>query len=207
VAVSSAVYQVVRKHSIVDYLEKKGHQPCRTMSDGKLFYWCPLPDHQERNAPSFVVYTTGEFENFYCFGCGYKYTIIDLYAKMEGVSKKEAFTKLAEGLGIEPQDDISFQIEQINKQSEKTGGPSNLKELANVLLEISLMLRDYLTKTNGNLIETSIIDRFYAALDQTILDYEFDNIRDVARMLPEFLLRRRKRLAKNSDNVLPEVLQ
>ena len=64
----NAVQIICKAKPITDYLTKKGHQPAKRMSGGKISYCCPLPDHKEKK-PSFVVYTQGPYQNFYCFGC------------------------------------------------------------------------------------------------------------------------------------------
>ena len=64
----SVIEHILKKKSIVEYLEKKGYQPFKQLTGGKLSYLCPLPGHTETR-PSFFVWTNSEFENFYCFGC------------------------------------------------------------------------------------------------------------------------------------------
>ena len=64
----SLVYQILKTKSIVSYLERKGHNPVKQLSGGRLSYLCPFVDHKE-SKPSFMVWTNAEFENFHCFGC------------------------------------------------------------------------------------------------------------------------------------------
>jgi len=58
-------------------------------SRGQWTTICPLHREQE---PSFVVYPDG---HFYCFGCQAYGDVIDLYARLHGVSVREAIGELA----------------------------------------------------------------------------------------------------------------
>src|SRR4051812_41838588 len=95
---SYVIDEILRTRKITEYLTTKGIHP-ESESAGKIKYRCPL--HQGDNDPSFMVYTNGEFENFYCFGCRAKYHIIHLYRDLEKVSFKEALQKLGSGLEID----------------------------------------------------------------------------------------------------------
>jgi hypothetical protein len=65
---SLLIDHILRTHKITDYLRSKGINPDGPERNGKLFYKCPI--HTGDNTPSFVVYTqSGEFENFWCYGC------------------------------------------------------------------------------------------------------------------------------------------
>jgi hypothetical protein len=101
---SLLIDNILRKFKITDYLESKHIYPEGGERNGKLFYKCPL--HQGDNTPSFVVYTNGEFENFYCYGCKAKYHIIHLYRDLEHVTLKDAIAAMSDG--IVPTDDAEL---------------------------------------------------------------------------------------------------
>lgn len=191
---SPILYQILLKNSIIDYLSKKGFEPARIMGDGKHFYYCPMPDHDDSKSPSFVVYTNAEFENFYCFGCGAKYHFIDLYSKMESVPKKEAIKKFGEGIGIDITDEISYEIENIEKQVLESQNP--IKEISKVMMEISTTCKSFLISVNNNIKEKEIIDNFYKMIDTQIMNKKYNEIIVANENLMEFL---RFRLEKFND--------
>lgn len=189
----SIIYQVLRKKSILDYLEKKGHQPVKSLPGGKYQFRCPYPDHNETK-PSFIVYTqSGDFENFYCYGCQRSYNIIHLLAGLEGLSFKEALSRLSEGMEISLADGIDIELERITKAFNR---PREELQLQDVLMAISSMSRSYLESVNNDPQECGIIDSLYASIDSDIANCNFEDIHETFSSLSSMLQRRRHILKK-----------
>lgn len=105
--------KIIESNNIVNYLEEKGIYPSRKSGD-KLFYLCPLPGHPNDTSPSFVVYEKNDgTQTYHCFGCGSKWNIINLVSEIDGISKKEAFIKLANRTNLDGIDSIGCRIEEI----------------------------------------------------------------------------------------------
>ena len=192
---SSAIYNILISNPITSYLEQKGVFPVRSMG-GKLWYNCPLPDHEETK-PSFVVYTNGEFENFYCFGCGAKYHVINLVSKMEGISFKEAVAKLGNGLVITEFDETIFLEKKI---SEKFKHPIDAIGTSDILLIMSSYCRLYEEGTGRDEKEVGKIDDFWKIIDQAILDYDLDSISNVEPVLRRGLKKNKVEFEKRKKN-------
>jgi hypothetical protein len=174
----------------VTYLEKKGHLPTRVLSGGKLAYNCPLPDHSE-SRPSFIVWTQGEFENFYCFGCHRKYHIIHLVSLLEGISFKQAVGILGDGIEISIDEDLDIILKNIDKVF--INSQSNVFELSKVMISISSMCYSYLEGVNFHRSEVSIINKMWSAIDKHTINFEFDEIESMLDYLPKVLKQRRKK--------------
>lgn len=185
---SRILYQILTKNSIIDYLAKKGFEPARVMGDGKHFYYCPMPDHDDSKSPSFVVYTNSDFENFFCFGCGAKYNFIDIYSRLEGISKKEAIKKFGEGIGVDITDEISYEIEHIEKQALESQNP--IREISKIMLEISITCKTFLDNVHNDLEEVAIIDKFYKEIDNHIASGQYKEIPKANEFLMEFIQKR-----------------
>lgn len=153
------------------------------MSGGKVSYCCPL--HQETK-PSFIVYTYGEYEKFYCFGCNAKLNIIDLVASLENISWKKAVELLSDGIEITIDGSINFSKEEVSKfQQEFANEESNLLSgLEEAMTIISMHCKDYLETVNQNPEECEMVDKFYALIDKKMLDCEFDKIEEMSENLP-----------------------
>jgi len=192
-SIQSIIYQVLRKKPILDYLEKRGHQPVKSLPGGKYQFVCPFPDHNETR-PSFIVYTqSGDFENFHCYGCQRSYNIIHLVAGLEGLSFKEALARLSEGMEISLSDGVDIELERIAKDFER---PREVVQLQDVLMAISSMARSYLESVNNDPAECCIIDSLYASVDNDIASCCFENIYETFSFLSATLMKRRRLLKK-----------
>ncbi len=188
----SAIYQVLRRKKILDYLEQKGHSPVKVLAGGKYQFLCPFPDHQETK-PSFIVYTQSEFENFHCYGCQRSYNIIHLVSGLEDISFKEALTRLSEGMELSLADGIEVELERIAREMSE---PKDIPQLENVLMSVSSICRNYLQSVGFDPAECGIIDKLYETIDRDINNCEFDNVYETLRHLPIVLSNRKKRLKK-----------
>src|SRR4029077_20349118 len=79
-------------HPLLEYCHGIGLEMRRAGREWKCL--CPLHDEQ---TPSFSVYT--EKGLFYCHGCGAGGTVIDLHAKLRGLSIGEAMGDLSPSHG------------------------------------------------------------------------------------------------------------
>jgi len=105
------IKEILKKHTITDYLAKKGYSPDTT--DGyRSRYTCPLPDHEDAT-PSFWVFHDGEYEKYKCFGCSSWGDIINLHKNMEKKSIRETLFSLGEGIEISSNQEWDNLIEQI----------------------------------------------------------------------------------------------
>lgn len=194
----SAVFdQIIKSRSIVDYLDRLGHQPVRRISNGRLMYLCPLPGHNE-SKPSFVVWTNAEYENFYCFGCSRSRHIVHLVSFMEEISFKAAFLKLADGIHVTVADEILHSLDAFEKNYEANKQPfSPLSDLSYLLGSLSSLCRSYLKSVDFDPTETSIIDKLWESVDSDILEYRFDSIENTLNSLPSVLQKRKEKIHVN----------
>ena len=191
-SIQSIIYSVLQKKSIVDYLERKGHQPVKTLTGGKLLYLCPFPDHDE-SKPSFTVYTQSEYENFYCFGCQRSHSIIQLVAGLESLSFKEALTRLSDGMDINYLEGVDLEVERINKEFQRS---SISLQTSEELMSISTMCRMYLNSVGRDKTETKIVDKLFAVVDKSVQEADFSDISETATSLPMLLMKRREKYEK-----------
>lgn len=184
------ILSVLERKSIVDFLAKKGIKPQKSFGNGKLAYSCPI--HQEKT-PSFIVWTDAEYQNFHCFGCGRGYTVIHLLSYMENISFTEALSKLSEDLDISPEENISYSIENINKDLLEFRTPFTLlMDLSQKMLSISSLTRLYLEGVNFDPGECGIIDKFWGEFDEEFSQFDFSAVDDTLRYLPQVLKSRRE---------------
>ena len=78
-------------HPLAGFCESRGLELRRNGPEGQFVCLCPL--HAEKT-PSFTIYSDGRY---YCFGCGGHGDIMDLCAKLDGLSLTEAADKLSGG--------------------------------------------------------------------------------------------------------------
>jgi hypothetical protein len=142
---SLVIRKILETRKITSYLEKKHIYPDGPASNGKYRYHCPL--HEGDNTPSFYVYTeSGEYENFYCFGCKKCYNIIHLYRDLEKVSLGEAIRALADGLEIDINAELSSAIADIESDIAQSSDFS----IADLALMINRQLYDFLKMVDND---------------------------------------------------------
>lgn len=191
---NAAIEVILRRKSIMEYLEAKGVQPSKSLSGGKYSFYCPLPDHQDKNSPSFIVWTNEDYENFHCFGCQRGYTIIHLLSYMENIPFRDALRRLSEDLDISIEENINFTIESLNKiLSDVTSNPLSIHfDISQKLLSISSLCRGYLESVIFDDDECGIMDRFWREVDKEILDFDFHGVDETLQHLPQILRLRRE---------------
>lgn len=111
------IKNILINNKITDYLENKGIYP-EKKAGKKILYLCPI--HGEKS-PSFVVYPEGykgqDFQSFHCFGCGAGSSIFNLISKLENLSFKSSFSKLASDVSFKDVDLIDEYINKMKKDS------------------------------------------------------------------------------------------
>lgn len=184
---------ILKNKPIVKYLEQRDIQPVKRLTGGKLSYLCPLPSHKE-SKPSFVVFTNGQYENFYCFGCHAGTTIIQLVSALENISIKESIVKLSEGAEITPE----IESELYYKHAYEEKSVPYLEELSNMRF-LSDICRSYLDGVNHDRTEVEIVDKFWNKVDGWIANYEFEELKNIHQFLPLFLQKRREKYYKAKE--------
>lgn len=182
----STIRKILISKPITAYLEQKGFLPVK-QTPGRLWYKCPFPDHEETK-PSFVVYVDGEFENFYCFGCGGKYSIIHLVAKLENIPFKTAVEKLSDGEVISDFDETKFILKKLEAQFSH---PIDNLGISDALLIMSDYCRSYEESIERDKTEIENIDNLWKVVDDAILDCDFNAIKEFEPKLPLGLRNRR----------------
>lgn len=186
---------ILRKHSILDYLEKKGHLPFRQLPGGKYSYLCPFPDHNETK-PSFMVFTGGKYQNFYCFGCQRNFNIINLVSEMEGISYQQAYAKLSDGVDISHLEERDHSLkEHVAECDIGSDNPiyNSIVDLEDALIDMSNSSRFYLESTDlqGEVI---LIDKFWEQIDKKIIDLDFNYVTESPQILLTSLELRKAKL-------------
>lgn len=188
-SVQSIIYSVLKKKSLIDYLEKRGHYPVKTLSGGKSLYLCPFPDHSETK-PSFVVYTQSEYENFHCYGCQRHHNIIHLVSELEGIPFKEALSRLSDGMDVNYLEGVDLEMERIDKEYKHS--PISL-QMSEEMISISNMARLYLQSVENDPNETLIIDQLLDTVDKDVVNANFDGLSETSKLLPLILHKRREK--------------
>lgn len=194
-SVKPALQIILKKKSIMDYLEKKGIHPAKSISGGRYTFYCPLPDHNDKKSPSFIVWTNSEYENFHCFGCQRGYSIIHLLAFMEGLTIGESIRRLSEGLDVSIEENISYTLEGVNKMLLSNEGSPYVAQfdLPQKMMSISSLCRMYLKSVEFDSNECGIMDQFWAAVDDEIHRFDFTGVDETLSNLPEILRSRREK--------------
>ena len=189
-----AIEHILRKKTITNYLEQKGHFPAKRLSSGRLSYICPFPDHNEKK-PSFIVWTEAEYENFHCFGCQRHNNIIHLVSFMEGITLGESIRKLAEGLEITFLEDGKYSVDMMIKECSNPAlspiGPE--MDLGIHMMSLSSLCRSYLESVEFNEVECGIIDKLWSIVDSDIANFEIESIEETLQNITEVLRVRREK--------------
>jgi len=165
------------------------------MGQGRYKFLCPFDDHKETE-PSFVVYTLGKREDFYCFGCKAAGCLVHLVERLDNISFKSALEKLSDGIVVSPEDDLKFILDRIRKE---TGNEKDVDELSHSLLEASSQCFLYSAGVDFDENEMKFIDRYYSFLDEQLANVDFDNITESIVYLPEALSKRKELFGRKTE--------
>jgi CHC2 zinc finger len=188
--------EIVRNRNITDYLATKGIYPVGGEVNGKLRYHCPV--HAADNTPSFMVYINQEFQNYYCYGCKSKYSIIHLYKEMEKLSFADTIKQLSEGLEINVDSEINHIVLDIEKEYK------NFKDfdLDNINLLLSRNLYNYTKNVNKDKQYIEYVDKMAQTIDKCVETLDLKGIKKIDEVLPDILAKSVKQYQeKNKFNI------
>lgn len=207
------VKKILEDNKITVYLEENGIYPERYSSE-KLMYLCPI--HGE-SSPSFVVYPEGykdqQFQSFHCFGCGEGHNIIHLISKIENVSLKNAFSRLAQGVSIENFDIIGEQINRFKLGLEEYESDISIEKIRKIdikerdflYLSINYSIRTHIEGTELDPEEIYFFNKnVFPIIDKTARDGDVKTLEHILYVLPECLLDRVEKYKKNKEDFFKE---
>lgn len=184
---SLLIENILKTKPITKYLASKGIMPDGHERNGKIFYRCPL--HEGDNTPSFVVYTgSGDYENFYCFGCKARYNIIHLYRDLEKVSLGASIKALGEGITVSDDAELTHAINAIQSdnsiQSKFT--PDEL------VLQLSRMLYEFLKWVDYDPECAAACDKMYQTIDKASETCDWESLQTMYDDLQDVLVKRQR---------------
>ena len=135
----SDVEEIKNKISLSSELEKKTH----LVKKGKD-YWCCCLFHQEKT-PSMKI--NDELGSYYCFGCGAKGDIFNIYTDLYNYTFQDTVNELAKKTGIVLQKINYKKIEKINNVK-KILETTTEWYMKNLELEAGNSCREYLKERN-----------------------------------------------------------
>lgn len=178
---SLIIETILKTHKITDYLRSKGLVPASERS-GKIFYNCPL--HEGDNTPSFVVYTnSGEYENFYCFGCKARFNIIHLYRDLEKVTLGQAIKALSNGMKLDDEAELLHAQHEIQNDTsiEAQYTPDDLA------LMIARQLYDFQKIVEHDPECVASCEKILQAVDKSVTECDLHGLHRLHEILPDIL--------------------
>jgi len=180
---------ILKTHKITDYLAMLGIDPVHHHGD-KISYLCPV--HKDSN-PSFYVYTpTGEYQNFYCFGCKIHGNIIHLKQKIE----KKNFGETLEGLsgGVD--------IGNISAAEVIANGlfsvPDESGSVGKIVWQFSRMVRKYLNDVNRDPAEVAFVDQAMQKVDKRIHEMNVSELKAAKKKMADLLSNRKLKILQST---------
>jgi len=187
ISTETKIEYIIENNSIVDYLSSVGHDFVR--NDGSRFYYiCPFPDHKEQK-PSFVVYTEGSKQTFWCFGCQRGWNIINLISGLENSNFEETVSRLSSTIKLSPKDILERENKKILDIKKKSD-----VQMSEHLLDISSVCRSYLQLVQNKPEEVLLIDKLYNLIDGALLECDFESIQACSENIHFWI---KQRLEKN----------
>jgi hypothetical protein len=168
---SALIHAILMANPIVDFLRTRGYEPARSYGSRNK-YICPI--HGPEKDPSFYVFTEGEYDKFYCFGCKAKGDCIDLAAHLDNLSIKKAIGKLAFGLDI-PQSEVFAKISEEIEESRSNTDFS----FEDVVLRLSCACRSYLELCDYDEQEVQFVDGILRKTDKIVVAMDWDTLKTV----------------------------
>ena len=131
---------LIKRYSIVEYLERKGIKPVRRTPSYAL-YRSPL---REETQPSFKVNT--EKNLWIDYGEGRGGSIIDLCMRMEGCTLSEAIRRLGQNASLDAAYGLSKEKSDIDTSPVTPWQPSGARRLIEISDTLPPYFQEYLTK-------------------------------------------------------------
>ena len=174
---SSFINNILQKKTITELLTSRGIVPAREHGDKKQYH-CPI--HKGDNDPSFVVYTGGEYENYYCFGCHSGGTIINLLSELDDMSTKKAVGQLADGLDFGgPKERERIIIENLRNYKVK----SHYRELEEIALEIYVRCYRHFEYVEFDEEEVDFFHKVYEQVDRVTRGRDIETLKKIRDFL------------------------
>ena len=182
--VTEYMIQKIRKdNSIIDFLSEKGFNPEKDHGD-KASYICPFPSHDDTK-PSFFVYRTGEYENFYCWGCKKSGDIIEAYKEVNGLrSRWEAIKRLGGDMDISYDEELRCAIDGLDEDYE-AAMMAAISMPGKIALNISMLGSQHLAQFRGDQEEYEFLEKLYSTVDKCILQNDMDELLKIYAYLTE----------------------
>jgi len=172
-----------------DFLDQRGILPERRSGGKHLIYNCFLPGHDE-SVPSCYVRVDISPHLFYCFGCQRGGTLVDLIHHLDGLSIGQAIRKLGGGKVYTEDDRRLHEIEKISKIPDLG---LHVYDISSIMILMSSKCRRFLEAVNYDPEECAVVDKFWAAIDHSIMVYSFDEFRKMLTNLKCMLYMRLKK--------------
>ncbi len=185
------IKNILQKNSITDYLSNKGYEPVKQLGGGRYAYMCPMPWHEETK-PSFIVWTLAEFENFYCFGCQSKYNLIHLISFLENIPPRKVIERLSSGIVVTPEDDYQM----ISNDLDEVKEIRHAVDMSQQLLNISRLSNAFLRSVDYDPKECALMDKVWQVVDDSLRDFEFENIDNLSQEISSLIEKREQRRCK-----------
>jgi len=171
---NSVISAILKEKKITDLLESRGIFPEREGND-RLSYLCPI--HDGDSAPSFMVFTDGEYQRYKCFGCHSGSDIINLVCALDNISIKQAIRVLIEGVDIVQEDMTDSLIDDIIK-----GKLEESKEIERYMLLSGSSCRAHLRRYNEDA-EIEFFIHIYETMDKVIRDNDIKSVEQIYDIL------------------------
>jgi DNA primase len=173
--ISQYVIENIRStNKIVNFLSSEGIN-YEYQYKGKYMYVCPFPDHNDNN-PSLAVYDSGEYDNFYCFGCKRSGDVVSLNAQLKNIPWHQSVKFFGGDLDINKNDELNFIIGKIRKESEEESMKNASDMMYDISLEVSLLGYNYLERVEFDDEEAIFLDKLYQEIDKLILSENIDSL-------------------------------
>jgi DNA primase len=192
------IEQILKEKKITDFLAERGITPARQYAD-KLIYHCPI--HEGDNDPSFVVYTNGEYQTYFCFACHTSSNIIHLVREMDNISIKDTIKKLIKGININEQDVLNSIIKDLENGLIKEDN----KGVEKLFFKLNRSCYDYLKDINFDEEEINFFDKVFNKIDKIARDrdeiilqdiYDFIIEQGVNKRIDKYIEKKEKLLEK-----------
>ena len=138
-------------------------------------YVCPFSDHNDSN-PSLAVYESGDYDNFYCFGCKRSGDVISLNAQLKNIPWYKSVQFFGGDFDVNKDDELDFIIGKIRKESEEESAQNALDMMYDISLEISLLGYNYMERVEFDKEEIIFLDKLYQEIDRLILAENIDSL-------------------------------
>jgi hypothetical protein len=197
---SLVIQKILETRKITEYLTKKHIYPDGPESNGKLKYHCPL--HEGDNTPSFYVYlNSGEYENYYCFGCKARFNIIHLYRDLEKVTLGDAIRSLADGLNI----DINAELSSAVTELENDTSINNEFSPVELSLLISRQLYEFVQMVEKDPANMELVDKLTQQVDAAVDRGDVKALKQVYEELSDALVRRIRKYLDQKERRMMEL--